>query len=146
MSGKRILLFVGLFAVAAVLVYTRVTMESQEAGGIRREAEITPEASGEVKTLSLEDIRREAAKTEQLNITLSDEEQFGFRKEVIGRDQRNGWLIVRQARCSDVCPENAVIVMIYEGIAEDECEQGGGEIIVDPAWNAYEGCAPKITP
>lgn len=134
-----------LLVAALAFLYTRFTTESREAGDARQEAEITPEVSGEAETLSPEDVRRETAKTDQLNNTLSDSEQFGFR-EIVGRDQRNGWLIVRQGKCSDVCPENSVIVMIYEGISEDECEQGGGEKIVDPAWNAYRGCAPKITP
>lgn len=134
-----------LLVAALAFLYTRFTTESREAGDARQEAEITPEVSGEAETLSPEDVRRETAKTDQLNNTLSDSEQFGW-SEIVGRDQRNGWLIVRRGKCSDVCPENSVILMLYEGVPEEECERGGGEKIVDPAWNAYVGCGPKITP
>ncbi|MFV1917336.1 MAG: hypothetical protein ACC618_02550 [Patescibacteria group bacterium] len=100
------------------------------------------------RTLSVEQIRKEEQKTDRLNKFLPDILLFIRPKEIVGKDARNGLLIVRVS-CSDICPVYSAVEMIYEGITQEKCKEIGGYVLKDAAWGGYFGCAPvfhKATP
>jgi len=57
--------------------------------------------------------------------------------------QYNGKTIVEVYYCSDVCPKNGRVYLIYQGVEEEECKDIG-KPIYDYAWHSYVGCEPII--
>lgn len=94
--------------------------------------------------LSISAIRKEMLITDKLNNSLSKDEIFLQEDEYLGFDSRNNHMIVRSSRCSDLCPDNAYLGLFYDEVTEENCVIIEGEVVRDPAWKGYSGCAPVI--
>ncbi len=44
--------------------------------------------------------------------------------------------------CSDICPDQGGVSLVFEDVSESECCSIGGEPSIDPAWRSYSGCYP----
>jgi hypothetical protein len=60
----------------------------------------------------------------------------------VGADARNGKTLELRYFCSDVCPDQGAVFLIYAGVDRDQCCALGGRPLHDPAWGAYRGCMP----
>lgn len=64
---------------------------------------------------------------------------------VLGPYSENGLVLVEKYFCSDLCPDNARVVVVFRDItSQKECARVGGRDLIDPAWGGYLGCAPKV--
>ena len=56
---------------------------------------------------------------------------------------KNGWLIIYQYFCSDVCPQYGGWHKEYYNVnTKEKCAEIGGNPLIDPAWHGFIGCEP----
>jgi hypothetical protein len=60
----------------------------------------------------------------------------------VGVDARTGKALELRYFCSDVCPGQGAVFLIYAGVDRDACCALAGRPLHDPAWGAYRGCLP----
>lgn len=64
--------------------------------------------------------------------------------KIIGRYSKNGLILVERYYCSDLCPNNGRVFMVFENISKEECSKIGGEEVNAVFPPEYLGCKPKI--
>ena len=60
----------------------------------------------------------------------------------LGADQRNQTQLEVVYFCSDLCPENGGVWIVYQDVQEADCQDLGGEPVQDFAFGIYIGCVP----
>lgn len=60
----------------------------------------------------------------------------------LGRDARNGKTLELVYHCSDVCPGNGRVFLIYGDVDEKSCCAVGGSPYAYPGWKEFAGCRP----
>jgi len=95
--------------------------------------------------LTDEDIKTELEKLEKINV-YPDNKKINVNSypKVLGKYSKNGLTLVEIYECSDLCPNNAKVHIIFENVSEEECSKIGGEEIKVLFFPQYVGCAPKI--
>ncbi|MFO0588143.1 MAG: hypothetical protein U0441_11415 [Polyangiaceae bacterium] len=63
----------------------------------------------------------------------------------LGRDVRNRKVVQLAYHCSDLCPNNGIIAVLYADVAKDDCCAVGGSP-ANGAWARYYGCNPPEVP
>lgn len=56
----------------------------------------------------------------------------------------NNRTLAEQYFCSDVCPDNGRVDLVFQGIVPDKCENVGGRELRDLAFGGYIGCQPGV--
>ena len=64
---------------------------------------------------------------------------------VLGSYSENGLILIKQYFCSDICPDNGGVDIVFQNIrTKEDCAKVGGRDLIDLAWGGYIGCAPII--
>jgi hypothetical protein len=61
----------------------------------------------------------------------------------VGVDESNGRLVQLRYHCSDVCPDQGQVAVLYVGVSWSDCCDLGGSPSFDPARGRYRGCSPE---
>lgn len=98
------------------------------------------------RIVAIEDLKAEIKKLKRINTfpenTKIDPKDYPI---VLGIYSENGLVLIEKYFCSDLCPENGGVSIVFQGInSKKECAKIDGQDLIDPAWGGYIGCAPKI--
>lgn len=98
------------------------------------------------KTITIEDLKAEMKRLEKIN-TWPENKKINPKDYpvILGEYSENGLILIEKYFCSDICPDNGGVVVVFQDInSKEECAKVGGKDLIDYAWGGYIGCAPKI--
>jgi hypothetical protein len=105
---------------------------------IRNQINLTRElAPSDLKNLALETKSINDSKIPKVLLII-------WPKEILGIERRTGQLVVRVGSCSDLCPQYASVLIIYDGVGQAKCRELNGEIKQGETWENYVGCIVKV--